>query len=132
MPNSEDVANVATISQALNQFNEQNPNKAVWKLSWDDDGVQKWSVGEHGWVRSGHYSWSEIRETWNCGFRVNYTWLKNIVSHDATHRKFFYEVFYGPNAKHKIDWDLEPWTEPPSAPYQYLSGGRLYWSDLPR
>lgn len=132
MPHESDVANVATIALVLNEFNEKYPNEARWKITYNKDAVHLWSKTSEGWSKYTHYSWKEIRIEWNCGFRNDYRWLEKIVSHDEAHRKHFFEAFYGESAVHVVGWDLEPWTRPPSAPYQYMSGGKLYWSDLPR
>lgn len=131
-PNSKDVANVATISQALNEYNDKHPNNVRWKITWNNYDVTTSYMYSNGWEPRSKYSWSEIRRTHNCGYRLDYRWLKAIISCDESHRKFFYKVFYSTTAHHDIDWDLKEWTEEPSAPYQYMSGGRLYWSDLPR
>lgn len=133
MPNSSDVANVATISHALRDFNEQFPERAMWKITYNDQQVTKWyKCSYNGWEVAGHIDWDEIRKTHNCGYRLDYRWLKHIISADVHHRNFFYKIFYSSSAEYDIDWDIKEWTEEPSAPYQYLSGGRLYWSDLPR
>ena len=132
MPNSSDVANVATISQALNEYNEKHPNNVRWKITWDKRKVTKSYLYANGWEVWGTIYWDNIRRTHNCGYRLDYRWLEDIVSCDESHRRFFYEVFYSSSAKYDIDWDVKEWTEEPSAPYQYMSGGRLYWSDLPR
>ena len=130
--NRSDVANVATISQALEEFNTEHPKKAKWKLTFDKHEVTKWFVTNNEWKVYGRYSWDRIRVTHNCGYKLDYGWLKDIISHDITHRKFFYDVFYSSSAEYDLDWNLKEWTGEPSAPHQYMSGGRLYWSDLPR